>query len=207
MGKEGKTYAFIDASNLFYGGEKSLGWSVDYRKLLGYLKKKYGVSKAFYYAGLDIGRYQSKGKEVDLDNLIKHFRTRLKYPKLSEAEIVLIGRYIQRAKFYKKLSLFGYDLRIKPVKVFGFGESQTKKANCDVDLTFDLMRYMSQYTNLVILSGDGDFAPVLNYLRRKGKKLSILARSGRTASEIKQLAGGNFADFTYLRKELEFERP
>ena len=29
-----KTYAFIDASNLFYGGEKSLGWKIDYKKLL-----------------------------------------------------------------------------------------------------------------------------------------------------------------------------
>ena len=31
-----KTYAFIDASNLFYGGEKSLGWKIDYEKLLKY---------------------------------------------------------------------------------------------------------------------------------------------------------------------------
>jgi len=28
-----KTYAFIDASNLFYGGEKSLGWKIDYARL------------------------------------------------------------------------------------------------------------------------------------------------------------------------------
>lgn len=205
--KEGKTYAFIDASNLFYGGEKNLGWSIDYKKLLDYLKKKYHVSKAFYYAGIDIGKYDPKGKEINLDNLIKHLRTRLNNPKLGEAEIVLIGRYIQRAKFYKKLALFGYVLKIKPVKTFGFGESQTKKANCDVDLTFDLMRFMSQYEKLVILSGDGDFAPVLNYLRVKGKKINILARSERTAREIKQLVGGDFADFTYLRKELEFIHP
>jgi len=32
-----KTLAFVDASNLFYGGEKSLGWKIDYQKLLDYL--------------------------------------------------------------------------------------------------------------------------------------------------------------------------
>jgi len=32
------SFAFIDASNLFYGGEKSLGWKIDYEKLLKYLK-------------------------------------------------------------------------------------------------------------------------------------------------------------------------
>ena len=44
-----KTFAFIDASNLFYGGEKSLGWKIDYQKLLAYLKKKYNISKALYF--------------------------------------------------------------------------------------------------------------------------------------------------------------
>ncbi|MFH0755516.1 MAG: hypothetical protein V1910_02520 [bacterium] len=34
-----KTIAFIDASNLFYGGEKSLGWKIDYQKLLKYLRE------------------------------------------------------------------------------------------------------------------------------------------------------------------------
>lgn len=49
-----KTVAFIDAANLFYGGEKSLGWKIDYLKLLRYLKKKYGTRKAFYFAGLEM---------------------------------------------------------------------------------------------------------------------------------------------------------
>jgi uncharacterized LabA/DUF88 family protein len=42
------TYAFIDASNLFYGGRKSLGWSIDYEKLYKYLEDKYQVSKVFF---------------------------------------------------------------------------------------------------------------------------------------------------------------
>jgi len=38
-----RTYAFIDAANLFYGGEKSLGWKINYKKLLNYLRKKYKI--------------------------------------------------------------------------------------------------------------------------------------------------------------------
>jgi len=48
-----RTLAFIDASNLFYGGEKSLGWKIDYQKLLHYLQEKYGVSSAFYFGGVE----------------------------------------------------------------------------------------------------------------------------------------------------------
>ena len=45
-----RVYAFIDASNLFYGSEKSLGWKIDYLKLLVYLKKKYRVARSLYLA-------------------------------------------------------------------------------------------------------------------------------------------------------------
>lgn len=46
-----KTYAFIDASNLFYGGEKSLGWKIDYEKLLKYLTKNMMSASFFISAG------------------------------------------------------------------------------------------------------------------------------------------------------------
>lgn len=72
-------------------------------------------------------------------------------------------------------------------------------------MTFDLMRYISQYQELVILSGDGDFAVVLKYLRNKGKKIYILSRGERTAKEIRRLAGGRFIDFVRLRSKLEYQ--
>jgi uncharacterized LabA/DUF88 family protein len=53
-----RTFAFIDASNLFYGGEKSLGWKIDYLKLLKYLKEKYGVLEAYYFGGVEIYDYK-----------------------------------------------------------------------------------------------------------------------------------------------------
>ena len=46
--------AFIDAANLFYGGEKSLGWSIDYQKLHEYLKEKYEVGEVLYFGGVEI---------------------------------------------------------------------------------------------------------------------------------------------------------
>ena len=52
-----KTSSFIDASNLFYGGKKSLGWSIDYKKLLAYLKEKYDVGIAYYFGGVEIHRF------------------------------------------------------------------------------------------------------------------------------------------------------
>ena len=52
-----RTFIFIDASNLFYGGEKSLGWKIDYRKLLDYLRDKYKISKVLYFGGVEIHNF------------------------------------------------------------------------------------------------------------------------------------------------------
>lgn len=204
-------YAFIDASNLFYGGEKSLGWKIDYYKLLNYLKRKYKVSRIFYYGGIEIYDFEYSAlehKPINLGSLIQYLQDKLKNSVgLNEAEIIILGMHIQRAKFYKKLESFGYELRLKPVKIYlGDGDKSVKKANCDVDMTFDLMRLMAKYSGAVILSGDGDFVPVLSYLKHKGRTITILARAERAAKEIKQLAGSNFRDFHYLRESLKFEK-
>src|SRR3989338_1767501 len=101
-----KTYAFIDASNLFYGGEKSLGWKIDYKKLIGYLKEKYGVSQTFYFGGVEIHNFEydyQKNETVPLNELEKHLTTLIKNggSKLNEAELLLIGRHLQRVRFYQ----------------------------------------------------------------------------------------------------------
>ena len=204
-----KTYAFIDASNLFYGGEKSLGWKIDYKKLLEYLKEKYGVSHAFYFGGVEIHNFEydyQKSETVPLNELEKYLTTLIKDggTKLNEAELLLIGRHLQRVRFYQKLDKFGYKLYLKPVKLYDQEDGTTKrKANCDVDMAFYLMKEKDNFDRAIILSGDGDFLPVLKYLKEYKKDVIILARGPRTAKEIKQFAGSNFRDFKYLRELLK----
>lgn len=204
-----KTYAFIDASNLFYGGEKSLGWKIDYKKLLKYLKDKYGVSHAFYFGGVEIHNFEynyQKNETAPLGELEKHLKTLIdnEGAKLNEAELLLIGRHLQRIRFYQRLNSFGYELYLKPVKLYDQEDGTTKrKANCDVDMAFHLMKEKDNFNKAVVLSGDGDFLPVLKYLKASGKDMVILGRSERTAKEIKQFAGSNFKDFQYLRERLK----
>jgi len=204
-----RTFAFIDASNLFYGGEKSLGWKIDYQKLLKYIQDKYDVSKAFYFGGVEIHDFAYDylaNETVPLDKLEKHLSNLIqnKASKLNEAEILLIGRHLQRNRFYRRLNKFGYQLHLKPIKLYEQDDGTTKrKANCDVDLAFHLMKERDNVERVILLSGDGDFLPLLKYLKDIGKEVIVLARSPRTAKEIKQFAGSNFRDFEYLRNLLK----
>ncbi|MEK7502923.1 MAG: NYN domain-containing protein [Patescibacteria group bacterium] len=206
-----KNFAFIDASNLFYGGEKSLGWKIDYQKLLSYLKEKYTIHTAFYFGGVEIHNFTYNyqiSETVPLENLEKHLVEILRNEneKLNEAELLLIGRHLQRVRFYRKLEGFGYKLFLKPVKLYEQEDGSTKrKANCDVDMAFHLMKEKDNFSKVVILSGDGDFLPVLKYLKQSGKQVLIFSRGQRTAKEIRQFAGDKFLDFTRLKHKLSFQ--
>lgn len=105
-------------------------------------------------------------------------------------------------RFLKKVKDFGYTLRVKEIKRFG----KKTKANCDVDLTMDILLKMKEYKQAIILSGDGDFAPLLKYIISKRKKVVVIASPKRTAREIKNIAGGNFIDFGSLKYLIEYKK-
>jgi uncharacterized LabA/DUF88 family protein len=206
-----KTSAFIDASNLFYGGKESLGWSIDYQKLYSYLGRKYDVSKVYYFGGVEIHRFPFNylaNDTVPIGELKKYLAGLIKAEgdQMNEADLKLISRHYNRVCFYQKLESFGYTLRLKPVKTYyDDNDTPTRKANCDVDMTLSMATEKDSFDRAIVLSGDGDFLPVLKYLRQNGKEVLVLARGPRTAKEIKQFAGSEFRDFEYLRTHLEFE--
>lgn len=205
------TFAFIDASNLFYGGEKSLGWKIDYLKLIKYLKKKYGVSVVYYFGGVETHGYKYdyiNNATVPLEELEKILVNYIdkEGKKLDEAKLLLLSRHLSRIHFYLKLQEFGYKLFLKPVKLYYQEDGNTqRKANCDVEMAFYLMKEKDNYERVVFMSGDGDFLPLLKYLKEVGKDIIVLARGPRTAREIRQFAGSNFRDFVKLENEIKFE--
>ncbi|MDO8551209.1 MAG: NYN domain-containing protein [bacterium] len=206
-----KTYAFIDASNLFYGGEKSLGWKIDYLKLIKYLKKKYRISEVYYFGGVETHGYKYDYLKNDTVPLKELERRLVDYvdkegKKLDEAKLLLLSRHLSRIRFYLKLQQFGYKLFLKPVKLYYQEDGSTqRKANCDVEMAFYLMKEKDNFDRALFLSGDGDFLPLLKYLKGIGKEVIVLARGPRTAREIRQFAGNNFRDFVRLENEIRFE--
>jgi len=205
-----KTFAFIDAASLFYGGVKSLGWKIDYQKLFVYLQRKYNVEKILYFGGVEIYNFSYNYLEnevVPVEDLRRHLTSLLKLEnsRFSDTRILLLERHLNRVNFYRKLKEFGYELYLKPVKSYPDDEGNIKrKANCDVDMAFYLMKEKDNFGRVVILSGDGDFLPVLKHLRENDKEVIVLARAKRTAREIKQFAGGKFRDFIKLEKDINF---
>jgi len=208
-----KTFAFIDASNLFYGGKKSLGWSVDFEKLYDYLQDRFQVSQVYYFGGVEIHKFPFdylNSDTVSLRNLEKYLTEYVEKNKndLTSAKLVLLDRHLKQVHFYQKLEKFGYQLVLKPVKMYEDEEgNQKRKANCDVEMAFYLMRDRSAFERVIILSGDGDFLPVLKYLRETDKKeVIVLAHGSRTAKEIRRFAGDKFINLISVNMRAKLER-
>lgn len=47
------TYAFVDASNIIYRNSDNDPWKIDLKKLLKYLRERFGASRVIYYGGVD----------------------------------------------------------------------------------------------------------------------------------------------------------
>ncbi|MEI6042574.1 MAG: NYN domain-containing protein [bacterium] len=211
-----KTYIFIDASNLFYGFDIEYGWKIDYELLKKYLEKKYNAISVLYFGGIDITIGIQKNEEyfydyskndtVNLEVFTRHLRCILEEDKrLSYEQNNFIKKLIQRAKFYSKLEFFGYKVFLKPVKHFGGTGLSQSKANCDVDLTIEVMKNIKLFDRAIVMSGDGDFLPLYKYMEQQGKEVFIISRTSRTAKEVRlHLASIRFIEIGTLRKQIEF---
>lgn len=164
-----------------------------------------------YFGGVETHGYKYdylKNETVSLKELEKRLVDYINREgkRLDEAKLLLLSRHLQRIRFYLKLQEFGYKLYLKPVKIYYQADGKTeRKANCDVEMAFYLMKEKDNFGQVLVLSGDGDFLPVLKHLKEVGKEVIILARGPRTAREIRQFAGSNFRDFVRLEKDIKFE--
>ncbi len=139
------TNIYIDASNLFYGGVKSLGWSIDYQKLYQYLKEKYSAAEIYFFGGVEIHNFHFDYLVCDSVNIKDLEKYLLKLIEDSSAcsdlaKFKLLARHLRRVRFYLTIERFGYKMILKPVKTFFDAKNlPIRKANCDVDMAFFLM--------------------------------------------------------------------
>lgn len=109
--------------------------------------------------------------------------------------------------FFDALSQLGIEIRVKDLKEFYSG---VKKANWDVGLAVDAIRVAPGVDAIVIVSGDGDFAPMVEYLKNQGKRVEVVAFGKTTAQELIEVAD-EFVNLDqdsgkYLMKEKFYNR-
>ena len=92
--------------------------------------------------------------------------------------------------FFEALERLGIETREKDLQVFYGG---MKKAGWDVGIAVDAIRMANSVEVIVIVSGDGDFVPLVEYLRNQGKQVEVIA-FGKSASSKLRESADDFVD-------------
>lgn len=89
--------------------------------------------------------------------------------------------------FISVLQSVGYETRFKPVQVFSDG---SKRANFDLDIAMDAVRILPSVDIVVLVSGDGDFVPVIEYIQSRGKRCFVWG--SKISKELRSIANEAF---------------
>lgn len=177
MKRPRNNYAFIDSQNLNLGIQK-MGWKLDWRKFRELLSDKYGVTKAFLFIG-----YMQENEQL-----------------------------------YEQMHDLGYLIVLKPtVESFTEGqkegsqpaggekteEKKTVKGNIDADLVLYALKEKQNYEKAIIVSGDGDFFSLAEYLLAEGKLLHIMTPNWQYSSLLKEFEN-HIVRLDVMRKSLAY---
>lgn len=66
-----------------------------------------------------------------------------------------------------------------------------RKCDFDVEITVEMIKNIDRYDIFVIVSGDGDYSPLIKYIREAGKEVVVFARSNKLGREISELDGSH----------------
>lgn len=96
----------------------------------------------------------------------------------------------EEKSFFEALNNLGIETKTKDLQIF-FGGA--KKADWDVGLAVDAIRLAAKVDAVVLASGDGDFVPLVEYLKFMGTQVEVIT-FGRSASGKLREAADDFID-------------
>ncbi len=147
--KRERVYAFIDSQNLNITVQRN-GWKMDWKKFRIFLREKFGADEAFMFIGY-MPEYESL------------------YEQMHNAG-------------YKVVLKPTYDMtRPRPEEGSGADEKEQEKhikGNIDADMVLWAMKELRNYDKALIVSGDGDFFSLVEYLEQEGKLRKVLTPGG-----------------------------
>ena len=156
-------------------------------------------NNAAYHNGQRVGVF------VDVQNLFYSaksiFKGKINFKRLLETSVkdrVLIRAIayivqkteVDQSGFIEALDRLGYEIRSKDLKVRGDG---TAKGDWDMGIAIDSISIASKLDTIVLITGDGDFVPLVEMLKATGCRVEVVSFERSTAHELIEAANEYFA--------------
>ena len=141
---------------------------------------------------------QRVGVFIDTQNLYhsaKHlYKARVNFGAILEEAVG--GRILVRAiayviktesgdekNFFEALTKMGIETKVKDLQVFADG---AKKADWDVGMAIDAVKLAPKLDTVVLVTGDGDFVPLIQYLDLHGVQVEVISFGKSSSGKLKE---------------------
>ena len=155
---------FVDVSNLYHSAKNLYQGRVNYAELIKSLLGDRQLIRAMAYV------VKSEGIEPQHSS---HAAPQ------AQADGPNTNGGSSEASFFEALEKAGFELRMKDLQIFAGG---AKKGDWDVGIAVDAIRMMPSLDVIILVTGDGDFVPLVNYLKWAGGCVVEVASFRRSAS-------------------------
>lgn len=161
-------------------------------------------SKSNNYAFIDSQNVNLGIQELGWKLDFKKFRVYLKDKHKASKIYLFIGYMPEHQDLYTSLQNSGYVLVFKPTLKYKDG---SVKGNCDAELVLQAMIEFDNYDKAVIITGDGDFHCLVQYLYAKNKLKCVLAPNQNKYSALLKKSGKEKLLFmNNLKRKLKYKK-
>lgn len=148
---------------------------------------------------IDVGNMYHSAK--NLYNARVNFKEILKTA-IADRKLIRAIAYVVKSSsaeeesFFEALEKQGFELKMKDLQVFAGG---AKKGDWDVGMAVDAIKSADKLDVIVLVTGDGDFVPLVIYLNEnKGCLVEVIAFGETASGKLQDVVH----DFTDLGKDL-----
>ena len=164
------------------------------------------IKKENNFAYIDGQNLNLGVKSLGWDLDFKKFRLYLKEKYGISTAYYFIGFVPENQKLYSALQKYGFILKFKPVLP---NKDGSHKGNIDADLVLQVMidYYEKHFDKALIITSDGDFYSLANFLYEKNALKHVMSPYYKTCSSLlKKVAKEKIFFINNLRQKLEYEK-
>lgn len=104
----------------------------------------------------------------------------------------------EEKSFFNALRKMGIEVKLKDLQIFPGG---MKKGDWDVGIAVDAIKFSSYVDTIILITGDGDFIPLVKYLKNASPvRVELIAFDKSCSGELKEIVD----DFMDLGKDEKF---
>lgn len=161
------------------------------------------IGKRNNYAFIDSQNLNLSIKDQEWDLDFRRFRKYLEDKCGVTKAFIFIGYIATNESLYTSLQKYGYILIFKPTLILPSGKP---KGNIDAELVLHSMIEYSNYDKAVIVSGDGDFYCLIEYLEKQKKLLRLVIPNRNDFSSLLRKFNAYMLFMNGLKDKLEYKK-